>query len=120
MHDDTVEPFVFPVIGRKKLIAAFDGGRLTSNGGVMLLAAAERSMGIAQRLATLIVTSVGSLVRATMPLRGQSCGPARLNAAFCVVVTGPPSGLLSQLCSVYVLIIPDGESHGAAPFPHWH
>ena len=54
MHDDTIEPFWFPAVGRKKLTAAFDGGRLTSDGGVMLLAAAERRNGIAQRLASLI------------------------------------------------------------------
>jgi hypothetical protein len=41
MHDDTIEPFWFPPAGRKKVTAAFDGGRLTSDGGVMLLAAAE-------------------------------------------------------------------------------
>jgi len=31
MHDDTIEPFWFPAVGRKKLTAAFDGGRLTSD-----------------------------------------------------------------------------------------
>ena len=30
MSDDTVEPFLFPVVGRKKVTAAFDGGRITS------------------------------------------------------------------------------------------
>lgn len=54
MSKTTVEPFCFPAIGRKKLTAAFDGGRLTSDGGVMLLAAIERRIGIAQRLAALI------------------------------------------------------------------
>src|SRR4051812_11389967 len=54
MDDDTIEPFGFPAIGRKKLTAAFDGGRLTSDGGVMLLAAAERHLGICDRLAALI------------------------------------------------------------------
>ena len=54
MSDDTIEPFGFPAIGRKKVTAAFDGGRLTSDGGVMLLAAAERRLGIADRLAALI------------------------------------------------------------------
>ena len=34
--------------------AAFDGGRLTSDGGVMLLAGVERTMGIAERFAGLI------------------------------------------------------------------
>src|SRR3954454_13234907 len=54
MHDDTIEPFWFPAVGRKKLTAGFDGGRLTSDGGVMLLAAAERRLGIAHRLAGVI------------------------------------------------------------------
>ena len=54
MPDDTIELFGFPAVRRKKVVAAFDGGRITSDGGVMLLAAAERRMGIAQRLASLI------------------------------------------------------------------
>jgi len=75
MSDHTIEPFGFPAIGRKKLAAAFDGGRLTSDGGVMLLAAAERRIGIAQRLAPLIADprnplfvthSVADILRARM------------------------------------------------------
>jgi hypothetical protein len=54
MSDDTIEPFCFPAVGRKKVTAAFDGGRLTSDGGVMLLAAAERRLGVADELAALI------------------------------------------------------------------
>ncbi len=54
MDDDTTEAFSFPAVGRKKLSAAFDGGRLTSDGGVMLLAAAERRLGLCDRLASLI------------------------------------------------------------------
>ena len=54
MDDDTTEPFGFPAIGRKRVAAAFDGGRLTSDGGVMLLAAAERHLGLCDRLAALI------------------------------------------------------------------
>jgi hypothetical protein len=41
-------------VGRKKITAAFDGGRLSSDGGVMLLAQAERRLGIADRLAALM------------------------------------------------------------------
>jgi len=51
MSDDSLLRFNFPAIRRKKTVAAFDGGRLTSNGGVMLLAAAERRLGIADKLA---------------------------------------------------------------------
>jgi hypothetical protein len=37
MQDDTIETFGFPAIGRKKLTAAFDGGRITSDGCYWLL-----------------------------------------------------------------------------------
>jgi hypothetical protein len=47
MNDDIASSFKFPAVGRKKITAAFDGGRLTSDGGVLLLAQAERAMGIA-------------------------------------------------------------------------
>jgi hypothetical protein len=54
MSENSLLPFAFPAVGRKKVTAAFDGGRLTSDGGVMLLAAAERRLGIADKLAALI------------------------------------------------------------------
>ena len=54
MDNITTEPFGFPTVGRKTLTAAFDGGRLTSDGGVMLLAVAERRLGLCDRLAALI------------------------------------------------------------------
>ena len=88
MSDDTINPFGFPAVGRKKVTAAFDGGRITSDGGVMLLAAAERRMGIAQRLASLIADprnpllvthSVAEMPRAFFRMsrhsqrRGSSC-----------------------------------------------
>jgi hypothetical protein len=41
MPHDTILPFGFPAIGRKKLTAAFDGGRITSDGGVLLLGVVE-------------------------------------------------------------------------------
>jgi hypothetical protein len=54
MPDDTILPFCFPAVGRKKLSGAFDGGRLTSDGGVMLLGVVERQLGIAATLARLV------------------------------------------------------------------
>ena len=53
MPDDTLLPFSLPAIKPKKVIAAFDGGRLSSNGGVALLALAEKRVGIIDRLARL-------------------------------------------------------------------
>ncbi len=38
-------------VGGKKVSAAFDGGRRTSNAGVFLLREVERTLGIAERLA---------------------------------------------------------------------
>ena len=52
--DDSATAFSFPAVRGKKVTAAFDGGRLTSDGGVLLLAQAERMMGICQQLAACI------------------------------------------------------------------
>jgi hypothetical protein len=37
MTDDAIRLFSFPAIEGKKVTAAFNGGRLSSGGGVMLL-----------------------------------------------------------------------------------
>lgn len=75
MNQDTLLPFSLPSVQRKKVTAAFDGGRITSDGGVMLLGAFEASMGIAARLASLITDrrnpllvthSVADILRARM------------------------------------------------------
>src|SRR4051794_20126664 len=54
MSDDTILPFGFPAVDRKTLVAAFDGGRITADGGVLLLGMVERQLGIAAKLARLI------------------------------------------------------------------
>ncbi len=51
MNDITIVPFSFPAVAPKKVTADFDGDRLTSDGGVILLAMAERRLGLAERLA---------------------------------------------------------------------
>jgi Transposase DDE domain group 1 len=55
MNDDTLLPFDLPAVARKKVTAAFDGGRITSDGGVMLLAQAERRLGLCEKLAARII-----------------------------------------------------------------
>ena len=54
MSDDTLLPFSLPAVRRKKISAAFDGGHITSDGGVMLLAGADRRLGLADALAAAI------------------------------------------------------------------
>lgn len=75
MTDDSAPSFSFPAICRKKVTAAFDGGRLTSDGGVLLLAQAERRLGLADRLAACIadprdqsrvIHDLGDILRARM------------------------------------------------------
>ncbi len=51
MRDDTDLPFDLPAAGRKKVSVAFDGGLLSSDGGVLLLRGVERRLGLARRLA---------------------------------------------------------------------
>ncbi len=50
MEEDTVLPFAFPAVARKKVTAAFDGGMLSSDAGVLLLRNVEKQLGLAQRL----------------------------------------------------------------------
>ena len=52
--DDTLLPFSLPNICKKKVTAAFDGGQVSSDGGVFLLAAADRRLGLIEALAGLI------------------------------------------------------------------
>lgn len=75
MLEDTLLPFSLPSVRRKKVTAAFDGGRITSDGGVLLLGAVETDLGIASRLASLIADprnpllvthSVAEILRARM------------------------------------------------------
>ena len=54
MNDDPLISFTLPSVSAKKVTAAFDGGRLSSDSGVMLLALAERRRGLADTLAGLI------------------------------------------------------------------
>ena len=46
MLDDMLPGFSLPAVGGKKVTAAFDGGRLSSDGGVFLLAAADQRLGL--------------------------------------------------------------------------
>jgi hypothetical protein len=97
MPDDTPATFPFPAVGRKKITAAFDGGRLSSDGGVMLLAQAERRLGIAERLAgfipdwrdpTRVRHAVADMIRArifAIACGYEDCndfGPLRTDPAF--------------------------------------
>ena len=51
--DDTLLPFTLPSLCKKKVTAAFDGGTISSDGGVFLLAGADKRLGLIDRLAAL-------------------------------------------------------------------
>ena len=101
MSEDRLLPFHFPAVQRKKVTAAFDGGRLTSDGGVMLLAAAERRLGIADKLAALIADprdpdlvthSVADILRAR--ILAIACGYAAMRTPT-ISTTSAPTRLSS-------------------------
>ncbi len=53
-NDDTRLLFPLPSICQKKVTAAFDGGRISSDGGVLLLAGADKRLGLVDTLAAII------------------------------------------------------------------
>jgi hypothetical protein len=113
MSDDTVLPFNFPAVCRKKVTAAFDGGLLSSDGGVLLLAQIERQLGLADRLAKCIEDprdpaavqhSIAEMIRYRALLiaagypDGNDCDALRADPAFKMAVGRlPESG--PDLCS---------------------
>jgi hypothetical protein len=50
---DTLLPFSLPNVAGRKVTAAFDGGTISSDGGVFLLAGADRRLGLIDTLANL-------------------------------------------------------------------
>ncbi len=70
-----------PAVGGKELCARFDGGRLSSDGGVLLLAGIERRLGIAELLGSRVTDerdpastthSYADMIRA--PMFAIACG----------------------------------------------
>ena len=51
MPEDNLLPFDLPAVSRKKVTTDFAGGSISSDGGLVLLRAAERRLGLAQALA---------------------------------------------------------------------
>ena len=51
MTEDTLLPFDLPAVRRKKVTADFEGGLISSDGGVVLLREAERRLGLTETLA---------------------------------------------------------------------
>jgi hypothetical protein len=54
MSDDSFLPFDLPAICRKKAAASFDGGAISSDGGLLLLREADRRLGLTRMLASCV------------------------------------------------------------------
>ena len=78
MTDDMPLPFDLPAVRRKKLTVDFEGGNQSSDGGLLLLRAAERKLGVCRRLAD------------AMPDRRD---PARIRHAMFEMVTARVSAI---------------------------
>src|SRR6516225_11931481 len=113
MSENNEAELRFPAVCRKKVTAAFDGGRLTSDGGVLLLGQIERQLGVAERLAKCIEDprdqsavqhSIAEMIRFRALLiaagypDGNDCDALRADPDFKVAVGRlPESG--AELCS---------------------
>src|SRR5690242_8644484 len=94
MIDDSLLPFSLPSVDRKKITAAFGGGRISSDGGAMLLGLAERRIGIADRLAaeitdrrdpTRVVHALSDILRAR--ILATACGyEVPMTSIICVAI----------------------------------
>src|ERR1700735_4698208 len=51
--DDTLLPFALPSLCKKKVTAAFDGGQISSDGGVILLAGADKRLALIETWAAI-------------------------------------------------------------------
>lgn len=54
MSDDSFLPFGLPAVSRKKVSANFDGGAISSDGGLLLLREADRRLGLTRMLASCV------------------------------------------------------------------
>ena len=64
--DDTLLPFSLPSICHKKVTAAFDGGLISSDGGVLLLAGADKRLGLIEAMAAIIPDTAIDRITHTM------------------------------------------------------
>jgi hypothetical protein len=101
-----------PAVGDKPMHVTFDGGRLTSDDGVLLLATVERRLGVAERLARSLedpddpaaarhslaeMIHVRALLIACSCPDGNDCGALRSDPAFKLTIGRlPDSG--ADLC----------------------
>jgi hypothetical protein len=95
MTDDTIPLFSLPALLGKKVPAAFDGGRMSSDGGVMLLSLAERRLGACGRLPD---TGRDLLLAADLVAVGERAGAERRDAPDLrtrrSMETAPPNALV--------------------------
>ena len=84
MEDDSLLPFSLPAVCRKKINVAFDGGRLSSDGGVIVLREIASRLGLAEvitgrlrdgRDPTRVQHSYAEMAQARMLMIAAGCHP---------------------------------------------
>ena len=90
MAEDTLLPFDLPAVSRKKVTADFGGGLISSDGGLVLLRAAEQRLGLAEVLA-------GCIREWRDPERVVHTPPAMLRVRMFPIPPSPTLRLLPSL-----------------------
>jgi hypothetical protein len=93
MTDDMPASLDLPAVRRKKLTVSFDGGQLSSDGGLLLLREAERRLGIAGRLA-------GALRDRRDPVRIDHTLPELLKTASSPSLAATRMRTISTVCGM--------------------
>ncbi len=119
--DDTLFPFTLPILCKKKVTAAFDGGTIGSDGGVLLLMGADKRLGLIERLAglfpdgrdpTQIIHPMADILRERIYAIAGTC-PREGGGATRTATTSTPCGAIRR--SKW----PAGACRRAAPtWPH--
>ena len=104
MTDDSLLPFDRPTVQRNKVSVAFYGGRISSNGGLVLLREAERRLRLAETLADCIREWRNHLASALTELRAVF---RRLRTAFA-------TGYLEGSVPVVLRLVPQPGAIAAA------
>lgn len=104
---DSLFEMSFPAVGSRSIECRFDGGEMTSDAGLLILSAADRKLGLSQRLAAQIVDT-----REPGKVRHELAGLLR-ERLFAIAAGYEDANDLDQLCRDPALLLSCGKPLGS-------